>query len=237
MASTFDIWFVAANQVYKAVPYGVATGWAEQGRLGADDKIRPAGVDTAWVRAANHPLIGDFLFVGGPPAVNSGSVTPLEPIELDAGWGRPKADEDDDVDMIPLIDISLVLLIYFMMTSVISTVSPIEVPEMKHAAQLGKEAGALTVDIDQLGPGEVVYGIRIGNAPAAPEDNNLPSVGALLTRLDARLGDYGEPPEVRIACHKELPSSRVRDVAAELDRRKTAGRIAFYGAEVNEVSP
>ena len=139
--------------------------------------------------------------------------------------------------MIPLIDISLVLLIFFMMTSVVSTVSPVDVPEMKHASQLAKEAGALTVEIDQLGPGDVVYAMRIGNTPAAPEDNNLPSLGELVARLDARLAEYEEPPEVRIACHQELPSSRVREVAAELDRRKTSGRIAFYGAEVNEVTP
>ena len=89
MATTFDVWFVAANQVYKAVPYGVATGWAEQGRLGADDKVRPAGVDAAWVRAADHPLIGDFLFAAGPPA-GTGPAAPLDPIELDDGWGRPR---------------------------------------------------------------------------------------------------------------------------------------------------
>ena len=44
-------------------------------------------------------------------------------VEFDDGWGRPHGDEDDDVDMIPLIDISLVLLIYFMMTSAISALS------------------------------------------------------------------------------------------------------------------
>ena len=28
----FDVWFVAADTVYRGVPYGVVTGWAEQGR-------------------------------------------------------------------------------------------------------------------------------------------------------------------------------------------------------------
>lgn len=237
MATNFDVWFVAADQVYKAVPYGVVTDWAEQGRLGADDKLRPAGVETTWVRAADHPQISDFLFVASvDTAASQTHGDALEPVELD-GWHRRSEDEDDDVDMIPLIDISLVLLIFFMMTATVAALSPIDVPDMKHASELSKEADAITIEIDKRGIDEIVYAVRIGNAAAAPEDNNLASLGAMLTRLDARLAGKERPPEVRIACNKELPRERVREVAKELDQRKHDGQIAFYGAEVNEVTP
>lgn len=246
MSHHFDVWFVTANQVYKAVPFTVVTDWAEQGRLGAGDQLRPTGVDCAWVRVADHPQISDFLFVRttapATPAttatVEPGAATDSrEPIELDIGWRKRTDDDDDDVDMIPLIDISLVLLIFFMMTAAVATVSPIAVPDMKYASPLAKEANAITVDIDRRGSGEVIYHVRIGNASAAPEDANLANLGLLLTRLDARLAEFTKPPEVRIACNKELPRERVRDVARELDKRKQTGRVAYYGAEVNEVTP
>ena len=46
-------------------------------------------------------------------------------------------EEDDDPDMIPLIDISLVLLIFFMMTSTVAVVSSqINVPEVQNGSTL-----------------------------------------------------------------------------------------------------
>ncbi|MCZ2342494.1 MAG: biopolymer transporter ExbD [Bacteroidales bacterium] len=233
MSLHFDVWFLTANQIYKAVPFTVVTDWAEQGRVGAEDKLRPTGVDTAWMRVADHPQIRDFLFVR--PAERR--TEPLEPIALDVGWRTRPDDDDDDVDMIPLIDISLVLLIFFMMTAAVATVSPIAVPDMKHASTLAKDANAVTVDIDRRSSGEIIYHLRLGNAAPAPEDANLLTREQLLTRLDARLGEYRTPPEVRIACNKELPRVQVRDVARELDKRKQAGKVAYYGAEVNEVTP
>ena len=238
MAIPYDVWFVAANQVYKGVPFAVVTDWAEQGRLGSEDKLRPSGLESEWIRTADHPEIRDFLYTpAAAPARPSDLAEQLQPIAGDLGWRRHSENEDDDVDMIPLIDISLVLLIFFMMTTAVAALSPIDVPEMKYASPLAREADAMTVTIDKRTTGEVIYAIQRGSSAPAPEDNNLPNLGELLARLDARLGETERPPEVRIACNKELPRERVRELARELDRRKTTGRIAFFGAEVNEVSP
>lgn len=237
MANTFDVWFVQADTVYKAVPFGVVTGWAEQGRLAGTDKVRPAGVQTAWVKVADHPMLADFLFVPGEtttaPATGD-TAEQLQEIEIDAGWKKVIEDEDDDVDMIPLIDISLVLLIFFMMTATVAALSPVSVPEMAHAGPLGKDADAMTVDIDKRATGEVIYALRLGSQGPTPEDKNLPSVGDVINRLKARLSGVSRPPEVRIACNKELPRMHVLDVTKELQKLKDAKQIAFYGAEVNE---
>jgi biopolymer transport protein ExbD len=238
MAHPYDVWFVAANQVYKGVPYAVVTDWAEQGRLGAEDQLRPTGLESAWIRAADHPEIRDFLFT--PAATRSRPsdlAEQLQPIEGELHWRHHGDDEDDDVDMIPLIDISLVLLIFFMMTTAVAALSPINVPEMKHASSLARESDAMTVLIDKRTTGEVIYALQRGNAAPAPEDNNLPTLRELLARLDARLAEAERPPEVRIACNQELPRERVRELARELNQRKNAGKIAFFGAEVHEVSP
>jgi biopolymer transport protein ExbD len=227
----FDVWFVAADTVYKGVPYGVVTGWAEQGRLAADDKLRPAGTDQPWVRAADHPLIGDFLFRAAPVA---DTAEQLQPVEMDVAPGKRGEDDDDDVDMIPLIDISLVLLIFFMMTTAVAALSPVDVPNMKHASEFRGDRDAFTVQIDKRADGEVFYALRIGDRAPETEDNNLPTLAELMARLNARLGTVERPPEVRVACNQELPRERVREVARELDKLKQKDQIAFYGAEVNE---
>ncbi len=59
--------------------------------------------------------------------------------QIDLGLESPKLheEEDDDVDMIPLIDVSLVLLIFFMMTTAVSmgVFSAIPTPPAKHQLQ------------------------------------------------------------------------------------------------------
>jgi biopolymer transport protein ExbD len=237
MAAAFDVWLLAANTVYKGVPFAVVADWAGQGRLAADDRIRPAGSAADWVRAADHPTVGDYLFVRSRPAAAGRPTEAVEPVEMDVTWKRHHDDEDDDPDMIPLIDISLVLLIFFMMSTVVSAVSPINVPEMRHPGELRADPEAITVVIDRKPTGDVFYALRVGDR-ADKADGDLTSYEQAIGRLTAKLGEMlaaGQPPpEVRIACHKELPSERVHEVAKELQRLMDAKKIAFYGAEVSE---
>lgn len=235
--TAYDVWFVAADTVYKGVPYSAVTSWAEQGRIAPTDRLRPAGSNQAWTKAGDHPLVSDFLFHGGMAATGTAadSYASLEPVEMDLVARRLADDEDDDVDMIPLIDISLVLLIFFMMTTAVAALSPVSVPDMKNAAELRTEKDAMTVIIDKRPDGSVLYALRVGDKPLDPADNNLPTYEALIGRLTARLAGVQRPPEVRIACHKELPRERVREVAKELNRLKEKDQIAYYGAEVNEI--
>jgi biopolymer transport protein ExbD len=228
----FDVWFVAADQVYRAVPWSVVTGWAEQGRLAKSDRVRPAGTESAWVKIEDHPGISGFLF---DPAKHTGDA--LGPVELDLGERPRRAEaEDDDVDMIPLIDISLVLLVFFMMTTVVSSMSPVDVPDMKYAQELAKETDSLSIHIDKLKDSkEHFYALHIGEKGPSPEDNNLLTIGELMTRLDKRLAERREPPEVRVACHKKLPRDLVRQVTLELDKRQRKNQIRSYSADVNEV--
>lgn len=240
-AKAYDVWSLAANTVYRGVPYGVVTDWAQQGRVSGEDKVRAAGSKDDWLRLADHPELSDFLFARGggtAPAVATRHAEELEPVEMDVGWKKSAIDEDDDPDMIPLIDISLVLLIFFMMTATVAALSPIDVPDMRHVSELRADPDALTINIDKNARDETYYALRIGERAPERDDSNLPSLPDLLARLDHRLSEIlsagGRPPEVRIACHKDLPSERVHELAKELQRRKDSGRVAFYGAEVNE---
>jgi len=50
----FDVWFVAAEQVYKGVPYNVVADWTQQGRLAPTDMVRPTGTKEGWVKISAH---------------------------------------------------------------------------------------------------------------------------------------------------------------------------------------
>ena len=42
-----DVWIVESNTVYQEVPFEVVCDWVQQGRLLADDMVKPSGVFTA----------------------------------------------------------------------------------------------------------------------------------------------------------------------------------------------
>ena len=236
MANAFDVWFLKANTVYKKVPYGVATGWAEQGRLSADDKVRPAGVTTQWVRVGDHPLLCDFLYAVPPAGASKDVSEQLHDVEMDVHWGPKDAgSEDEDVDMIPLIDISMVLLIFFMMTATVAAVSQVDIPGMKNASEIGKDANAVTIQIDKRSSGELVYAFRVGDALPKLADDNLATREELVSRLRTELRTMKEPPEVRIAGNKTLPSGLVHDLSKDLYKLKDDKLILYYGLEVAEL--
>ena len=77
------MWFVAADTVYKAVPYNVVADWAAQGRLARTDKVRPTGTQVPWVTVSEHELLADYLARPSPakavPAKPAAPPLPAEP--------------------------------------------------------------------------------------------------------------------------------------------------------------
>src|SRR5262249_28529811 len=116
-AQTFDIWIVETNTVYQQVPYTVITDWAQQGRLLGEDRIRRSGTEN-WTLLADVPAFEAFLPKAEPHRIDD-QAEAFEQVEGEFRWHAKRGDEDEDVDMIPLIDISLVLLIFFMMTATV----------------------------------------------------------------------------------------------------------------------
>ena len=123
----FDVWLSQGKTVYRDVPYEVVTDWLQQGRLLGDDKIRPAKTEE-WFTIDKVPAFSGFV-----PRVDllrtDAQAGSMEPVESSFGWSHKAEEEEADPDMIPLIDVSLVLLIFFMMTSsVAAVISAIAVP-------------------------------------------------------------------------------------------------------------
>lgn len=236
-ATALDVWFVSAEQVYRGVPFQVAAGWVEQGRVSAADKVRPTKTNDPWVAIAAHSLLSDYLPLkaGEKPASSSAAGAPVDAPEPESY--RKVEPEDDDVDMIPLIDVSLVLLVFFIMTAVAaSNDSPVKLAEAHKGMEIHEDDPAvITIQMDLRDSGEAFYAIRVGNQRTIkPADNNLLTLTEVKARFDSLLSQFTTPPEVRIACHQKVKQVRVRELLSEIDPYKRSGKITDWRAEVNE---
>ncbi len=241
----FDVWFVVANTVYKAVPYNVVADWTQQGRLARTDMVRPAGTTEVWVAVGEFDLLADYLT--RPSAATAVSVmvrtsetapsveaAPVELPDPEPARRVSRPEDDDEVDMIPLIDISMVLLVFFIMIQAAGALAPVDVPEMKYGGQLSNDPSAITITIEKLNAEEVYYSVRVGNlAPKAIHDK-LPTPEAAIKALKELLSGATRPPEVRIACRKDLPRERVYELRRALEEERKKKLINSFVATVVE---
>ena len=230
----YDVWLSAGNRVYRAVPYDVLTDWLQQGRIVAVDRVRVDGAGE-WQRVGDMPSFAAFL----PKAEHGQSndaAEAFEPVALAVPIRRRATDDDDDVDMIPLIDISLVLLIFFMMTATVAVAGAgIDTPAVYYGAGMTTDPVMIWVGIDRAENGAPVYSIGQGDRPAGPGDEKL-SLPEVLKRLDAKLKEIGVGVPVRVAGHKRLPFGAVKELTAELEKRRGRTGITEVKAQVNEKS-
>lgn len=230
----YDVWLTAANRVYRAVPYDVLTDWLQQGRVVPEDQIRTEAAGE-WRRVVDMPALATFLPRAEPDRPDDAAEA-YEPVALPVVPRRRPDDEDDDVDMIPLIDISLVLLIFFMMTATVAVSgASIETPQVYNGTGITSDQAMVWVGIDRLENGQPVYSIGQGDRPPAADDEKL-TLPQVLERLDARLKQSALGLPVRIAGNKRLPFGAVKALTAELERRKRPGGVTEIKAEVNEKS-
>ena len=156
-------------------------------------------------------------------------------MHVDFGWKQRSETEEEDVDMIPLIDVSLVLLIFFMMTATAAT-SPllINMPATEHGNTLVNDPGMLWIGIDRV-DGQPVYSIGKGEQGPQPDDRKL-TESEVLQRLEARLQEGGSG-EVRIVADRLLPYDVVKRMTALLEQRRGQGVRKIYGGVIERENP
>ena len=229
----FDIWIVESNTVYREVPYSVVTDWLQQGRLLANDKGRPAGT-AEWLELGNLPDLAAYLPRREENRAED-TAEALEPVQLEMSWKRPVGDDDQDVDMIPLIDVSLVLLIFFMMTSTVGALASMDVPEV-HSVPTSNSTDPLWIGIElnkKDKDGEPTYSLCQGGGSALAADQNL-DFAALLQQLDAKLATLGSVELLTIRGDKKVQSGVIKQLRGELEGRHRKGQIKKIGDEVIE---
>jgi biopolymer transport protein ExbD len=229
---TLDVWVVDTNTVYSKVPYTVVSDWIQQGRLLASDRIKASGT-TAWLLLSDVPEFTAYLPQAASPEAED-QAEALEPVEMGFSWKPAKADEDEDVDMIPLIDVSLVLLIFFMMTTTVGTAaSLIKIPKAVEGTQVKSDAGMLWIGIDRGADNRPFYSIGQGDSPPAEGDRRLDNQQLLIERFKLMSANKG-PFEVRILANGQLPFELVKKMTVALERFKAPSGLQKIYAAVGE---
>jgi biopolymer transport protein ExbD len=228
-----DVWIVESNTVYREVPFQVVSDWVQQGRLLENDKLRRSGT-AEWFAVGSSPDFTPYLPRSEPDRVED-TAEALEPVELDFRWKKPAPDEDDDVDMIPLIDVSLVLLIFFMLTaSTAGFAAFVQTPPAEYGMSDPNSEG-VQLNIDLRGEGEdrkPVFSFSVGNKYLdAKNDSNLATMDEMLGRFQEYLKSQQARVEVSINAHPDVKSGLTRELMASLESEPFRSRIIqkYYG--------
>ncbi len=223
-AQLLDVWVREINMVYREVPYVVVTDWLQQGRLLAEDCVRRTG-SQKWHAIAAVPALAPYVPRAEPQRPEDRAEA-LEPVELGLDWRRPGEEEDDDVDMIPLIDISLVLLIFFMMTATVGSdvISAILTPQAHHQlSQISHGTYWVGIDVKSRGGG-VEKGENGQPLPwfSFGKDNaeQLKPTREFAPVLDALAKDLQDAPagevRIRLRAERSLPIETIKGVTLQL---------------------
>jgi biopolymer transport protein ExbD len=245
-----DVWIVEINKVYREVPFAVVTDWLQQGRLLPDDRVRLAGGKT-WHLLSLVPAFRPYLPHTEPLAVED-KAEALEPVDLGFVPTRRIEDEDEDVDMIPLIDISLVLLIFFMMTATVTSgfLPSINTPGARHQLATGA-ADAFWLGIDsKSGGGQVEKGPDGKPFPwfsLGKENQEMvkPTIqaGEVLDALGKTLASESGEINLRLRADRSLPIETIKGITLELhgledrlNRQRDQGKAKLRFTITGEVS-
>ncbi len=239
---TLDVWLVDANTVYRDVPYTVVTDWVQQGRLLTDDRVRPQGT-TDWLKIGDVAILAAYLPRPVPQAEDRAEA--LEPVESGMSWRNRPEEEDEDVDMIPLIDVSLVLLIFFMITASKATENKAPFPDLPVATtgQVVDKPTAIWVGILMEGRGDKrtpVFSIGVNGQRPVRQDTHLVSEQLLLEHLDSLLALEQHPGvEITVNAARNVNAGVVRKLSVELDRRKQGpgAKVGMVYVGVSEAQP
>jgi biopolymer transport protein ExbD len=205
----FDVWIVERNTVYQKVPFTVVADWLQEGRLIETDRVRPSGT-TVWQKLAEHPLLLAYL-----PRAETGhaedAAEALKEVELDFP-GQPKEPDDDDVDMIPLIDVSLVLLVFFMMTAQnLMTSSPVKNPEARRA-ETANPKGVL--NIGMMAPTAAIE-YYVGDSYKPEEMLRTPDQVVEKVKVQLKLNPR---LKVILQCDRQINYDKVQELTIKLEK-------------------
>lgn len=128
-------------------------------------------------------------------------------INLPSARGKGRRAPMADINVTPLVDVMLVLLIIFMVTAPLMTSGiPVNLPDSR-AKAVEQQQEPLTLSIDASGA------VFLDDVPVS--NDNLP---AELDRIAAAGAGATEPRQVMLRADRTLPYERVMRVMGELNR-------------------
>jgi biopolymer transport protein ExbD len=207
---------VSLDRVYGPVDINKLVALAAQGRIAPGDLVRPAsGGD--WIPVTQVPAIAAALPMEpeilpeeeeAPVAVPSAAAE-----EEEAGAGawtprrRKRRAEEPVMDMAPMIDVTFLLLIFFMLTNTMAQPAPMDVPQAVHGRGVNLE-GQQMILIDRDG------NYYLGEMPV-PE-NAAESLEALVQEVGQNAEVADAAMDVIVNAHKETRHGQVRELVERL---------------------
>jgi len=209
---------VSLDRVYGPVPWDKLVQLAQQGRISAEDLVRQAGTE-AWSRVDEVPALAASLPQPSLVLTDEGGAA----VELDADAGAAgallpakKPSEDVEMDMAPMIDVTFLLLIFFMLTNSLANPSPMDVPVAVHGRGVTLEGQQLLL-IDTEG------GYYLGDN--ASEENRAASLDALIQEVQANADASRAPMDVIVNAHKKSSYLQIRELVERLGSVQGLGEI------------
>jgi biopolymer transport protein ExbD len=224
-----DVWIQETNTVYRQVPFSVVTDWVQQSRLLPEDRVRSPGAKD-WIPVSKMPQVTPYVPKAEPFRADD-QAEAMAPVELDVhvGTGHRRHEEsDDDPDMIPLIDISLVLLVFFMMTATVAGAGAfLAVPEVTYLSlDYTPDMLWIAVRKDADDPTKYTYAVGKGeNGPTA--ETTWGTLDQTLGELQSMTGD--KLYDIRIMADKSLPYATVEDLTLGVERLRPRGADKSHG--------
>lgn len=206
----FNVWLVQPNTVYRGVPFSVVCDWIQEGRLLGRDCVRTPGAPS-WEYLDAHPLFKYYFGSSELPLAEDVSEA-LTPIDIDFGPVR-KEEEDDEVDMIPLIDISMVLLVFFMMTAEnLITAAPFKISAVK-SAEISDPKGNVLISIrkDPDDEKKIAYHFKQNYTDKFTEQE-------VLDKIKDEKGRVGVELKIVLQVESTLPFEKVQPLMIGLER-------------------
>jgi biopolymer transport protein ExbD len=231
-----DVWIVESNTVYREVPYTVVVDWVQQGRLLEDDMLRWSG-QKDWFRLGGTPAFAAYLPRSDPYSAGD-QAEALESVHVDFGWKRRPEDEDEDVDMIPLIDVSLVLLVFFMMTATAAAIY-INTPAADYSWMNADPALVwVALDFKQEKDGRpdrtaLVYTVGQGDNKVQGAEWQVPDTdpgrAEALAHVVDEIDKIPGQVEVDIQADRDMPEGYVRDLTRVLEAHRAKVTKKYIG--------
>jgi biopolymer transport protein ExbD len=218
----YNVWIVGSNTVYRGVPFTVVCDWIQEGRLLPRDCVRTPN-EQNWHYLSDMPLFQPYFPGQDTTARADDAAEAYAPIEMEF---QPKeaSDEGEDPDMIPLIDVSMVLLVFFMMTSsaLLADSPDVRLPEVQTAYNAEKK-GVLYITVRRFGTSGNEFRYRVGTPKAGltPEEREKWIAGVKEEQLDQALesgikqvcdaAKIKEVKKVVISADKDTPFDIIQD--------------------------
>ena len=118
----------------------------------------------------------------------------------------------NEINMVPFIDVMLVLLIIFMVTAPMLTPGVVDVPKVSKGAKPPKEFGQVVV----LKDGSVR--LKTGGSERAVTTQELGSLAAQWQKEQMEKGQANQAPPIIISADKGVPYESVMKAMAELQK-------------------